>query len=598
MKSDNYSSDLTKSVQLKKTLETLPRGWISLSEDELIEAYNYASSVLSRKAIKVSIINPKGRQSPNSGVLLGEQRNGHYWIMVTEKGDYWLLPKVNFRINSFIKDTVESLFKFNGFLSEDAREFMLVKLAKVSLTPGGDQWHLEERGELDFGNNSQLSQLQSELEEVKDERERLESDLKLARNERDRFASQVAELAYERLEKTYERLEKILAKLEEGDRWQSNLKECLERLEQVGSLQEKRFSNLESEFQRLAQLKPELSEKLSQLQSQLSKLEKSEINNIYQLQELTQKQKNNTAYLFAQQSLEELEKGKLFYFEVVKVNQSGEIISRNKESARQKIEDLGNGIELEMVKIPGGRFLMGSPDTEAQRLSYEGPQHYVDVPEFLMGKYVVTQGQWKAIASRTDLKVKLDLELDPSSFKEPYKDIDRWNRPVERVSWFEAVEFCKRLSKLTGRNYRLPSEAEWEYACRAGTTTPFYFGETITTELVNYDGNYTYGNAPKGEYREQTTPVGQFPANAFGLYDMHGNVLEWCADEFHQNYADAPTDGSVWLNGNKDRSPLRGGSWANSPDFCRSAIRIDFNRRVGHDIVTGFRVVCDGGRTL
>ena len=280
MKSDNYSSDSTKSVQLKKTLETLPRGWISLSEDELIEAYNYASSVLSRKAIKVSIINPKGRQSPNSGILLGEQRNGNYWIMVTEKGDYWLLPKVNFRINSFSKDTVESLFKFNGFLSEDAREFILVKLAKVSLTPGGDQWHLEERGELDFGNNSQLSQLQSELEGVKDERERLESDLKLARDERDRFASQVAELAYERLEKTYERLEKILAKLEEGDRWQSNLKECLERLEQAGSLQEKRFSNLEAEFQRLAQLKPELSKKLSQLQSQLSKLEESEINNI------------------------------------------------------------------------------------------------------------------------------------------------------------------------------------------------------------------------------------------------------------------------------------------------------------------------------
>jgi hypothetical protein len=113
LKSDNYSSDSTKSVQLKKTLETLPRGWISLSEDELIEAYNYASSVLSRKAIKVSIINPKGRQSPNSGILLGEQRNGNYWIMVTEKGDYWLLPKVNFRINSFSKDTVESLFKFN-----------------------------------------------------------------------------------------------------------------------------------------------------------------------------------------------------------------------------------------------------------------------------------------------------------------------------------------------------------------------------------------------------------------------------------------------------------------------------------------------------
>ena len=297
-------------------------------------------------------------------------------------------------------------------------------------------------------------------------------------------------------------------------------------------------------------------------------------------------------------SLKELDKGELFTFEVVKVNNSGSIVNRSQGSARQKIEDLGNGVSLEMVKIPGGRFLMGSLDTEVGRRKYEGPQHYVDVPEFLMGKYVVTQGQWKAIASRTDLKVKLDLELDPSRFKEPYKNIDRWKRPVERVNWFEAVEFCKRLSKLTGRNYRLPSEAEWEYACRAGTTTPFYFGETITTELVNYRGNKTYGNAPKGEYRKQTIPVGQFPANAFGLYDMHGNVREWCADELHENYADAPTDGSIWLNGDKDKSPLRGGSWNGNPIYCRSAFRSYFNRRVDFFTNIGVRLVCDGGRTL
>ena len=183
------------------------------------------------------------------------------WVMVTEKGDYWLLPKVNFRINSFNKDTVKSLFKFNGSLSEDAREFILVELAKVSLTPGGDQWQLEERGVLDFGGNSQLSQLQSELEGVKKEREKLESELRLARDERDRFASQVAELAYDRLQKT-------LAKLEEGDHWRSNLTDRLEQLEQAGALQEQRSSNLEAEFERLAQLKHELSEKLSQLQSQ------------------------------------------------------------------------------------------------------------------------------------------------------------------------------------------------------------------------------------------------------------------------------------------------------------------------------------------
>ena len=273
MKPDNYSSELTNSVRVTRTLETLPRGWISLSKNELIEAYNYAPMVLSRKAIKVSKIDLRGGRYSNSAVLLGEERNGNYWVMVTEKGDYWLLPKVNFRINSFNKDTVKSLFKFNGSLSEDAREFILVELAKVSLTPGGDQWQLEEQGMLDFGGNSQLSQLQSELERVKEEREKLESELRLARGERDRFASQVAELAYDRLQKT-------LAKLEEGDRWRSNLTERLELLEQAGALQEQRSSNLAIHLQRLAQLKSEFSKNLAQFQSQLSKLEESEINNI------------------------------------------------------------------------------------------------------------------------------------------------------------------------------------------------------------------------------------------------------------------------------------------------------------------------------
>jgi formylglycine-generating enzyme required for sulfatase activity len=296
-----------------------------------------------------------------------------------------------------------------------------------------------------------------------------------------------------------------------------------------------------------------------------------------------------------------------FTFEVVKVNDSGSIVNRIQGSATQKIEDLGNGVSLEMVKIPGGSFLMGSSDKEAARFDIEGPQHYVDVPEFFMGKYVVTQGQWKEIASRTNLKVELCLKPDPSRFKEPYKDIDRWNRPVERVKWNEAVEFCKRLSKLTGRNYRLPSEAEWEYACRAGTTTPFHFGETINTELANYRGtdneernwSGSYGEGPEGVYREETTPVGYFKvANSFGLSDMHGNVWEWCADEWHDNYAGAPTDSSVWLNGNKNKSPLRGGSWAFNPGNCRSAIRTHYVRRDDPYGISGFRVVCDGGRTL
>ena len=306
-------------------------------------------------------------------------------------------------------------------------------------------------------------------------------------------------------------------------------------------------------------------------------------------------------------SSKELEKGELFNFEVVKVNASGSIVNRRQESARQKVEDLGNGIKLEMVYIPGGTFTMGSPKSEEGSYDNERPQHDVTVPHFFMGKYPVTQGQWRAIAYLTDLKVELDLKPDPSNFKEPYKGIDRWQRPVEMVSWYEAVEFCKRLSKLTGRKYRLPSEAEWEYACRARTTTPFYFGETINTDLANYRGidykewSGSYGKGPKGEFRRETTPVGQFPANTFGLYDMHGNLWEWCADDSHDNYVGSPKDGSAWIDSKdptKIYTRLRGGSWANYPNDCRSAIRFYSLRRVDLIITSGFRLVCDGGRTL
>ena len=298
-------------------------------------------------------------------------------------------------------------------------------------------------------------------------------------------------------------------------------------------------------------------------------------------------------------SSQESEKGELFNFEVIRVDDSGNIVDSSQKSIRQKIEDLGNGIKLQMVYIPGGTFTMGSPESEEGRYDYEGPQHDVTVPPFFMGKYPVTQGQWKELASRTDLKVKLDLKLEPSYFKEPYQDIDRWHRPVERVSWYEAVEFCERLSKLTQRNYRLPSEAEWEYACRAGTTTPFYFGKTITPELVNYDGQYVYGNAQKGEYRGETTPVGQFYPNAFGLYDMHGNVSEWCLDTWHNSYDGAPTDGSAWETGGHSTSRVRrGGSWYFNPRWCRSADRCNYYSVETDDIDFGFRLVSFPPRTF
>jgi formylglycine-generating enzyme required for sulfatase activity len=253
---------------------------------------------------------------------------------------------------------------------------------------------------------------------------------------------------------------------------------------------------------------------------------------------------------------------------------------------------LGDNLDLEMVRIPSGKFMMGSPDDEIDRFSNESPQHRVMVPEFFVGKYPITQAQWRAIAQQPP--VARELNPDPSSFKGD-------QLPVENVSWYEAVEFCQRLSKWTGQVYRLPSEAEWEYACRAGTTTPFHFGNTISTEVANYDGNYTYGQGIKGPYREKTTVVGSFKvANAFGLYDMHGNVWEWCQDHYHDSYTGAPADGSAWIDSDAKEDAhrmLRGGSWNNYPQFCRSACRYYYFNPDHHNDNIGFRVVSEAART-
>ncbi|OCR00111.1 protein kinase [Oscillatoriales cyanobacterium USR001] len=283
---------------------------------------------------------------------------------------------------------------------------------------------------------------------------------------------------------------------------------------------------------------------------------------------------------------------KTFNFEIVTVNSTGQIANRRQGQAEFFTDNLGNGINLEMISIPGGSFLMGSPNTEAGRRDSQGPQHNVTVAPFFIGKYAVTQEQWEAVMGN-----------NPSYFKGA-------KRPVEQVSWNDAVTFCQKLSKKTGKKYRLPSEAEWEYACRAGTKTPFYFGETITPELVNYEGNYPYGAATKGLYRKETTDVGSFKPNTFGLYEMHGNVWEWCADPWHDNYQNAPSDGKVWDEKNNDnryqnydllvnikndnRSRLlRGGSWVNNADNCRAAYR-DFNSPDFRYDLIGFRVVCSG----
>lgn len=247
-------------------------------------------------------------------------------------------------------------------------------------------------------------------------------------------------------------------------------------------------------------------------------------------------------------------------------------------------EDLGGEVALTMVKIPAGSFLMGSPEDEPERLEREGPQHEVTLGSFFMAQTPITQAQWRVVAGWQ--KVGRDLKPDPSRFKGA-------KRPVEQVSWFDALEFCRRLSQRTGQRYGLPSEAQWEYACRAGSTTPFHFGAMLTPEVANYDCNSVYENGPKGTYREQTIDVASFPANGWGLHDMHGNVREWCEDHWHDSYNFAPGDDQPWLipaAADDERRLLRGGSWFSFPGYCRSAFR-NYPYPGDSGSYNGFRVV-------
>ena len=361
------------------------------------------------------------------------------------------------------------------------------------------------------------------------------------------------------------------------------------------------------------------------------------------------------------------------------------VIRRRQAEAWGYVESLGEDadtdadLNLEMVAIPGGTFMMGAPEEETGSSDDERPQHEVTLQPFYMSRCPITQAQWRAIAINTKQKAiqtfEEALQAADSAVRlirtEGLRDIERvvlegaWNRqtyqsmaleaqyqvgflrnagavlwsvlsdalgmpvkktnfrtaiehwanqsdsksalnlapdpsefkgdnlPVEQVSWEDAQEFCRRLSVKTGKDYRLPTEAEWEYACRAGTKTPFYFGETIAADLANYDARDAFGEGPTGEYRGKTTVVGSFPANAFGLYDMHGNVWEWCEDHWHETYVGAPEDGSAWISSDESKDPrvLRGGSWDLNPGGCRSAPRYGFAPDGGLDNV-GFRVVC------
>lgn len=230
-----------------------------------------------------------------------------------------------------------------------------------------------------------------------------------------------------------------------------------------------------------------------------------------------------------------------------------------------------NSIGMKFVWIPPGSFMMGSPKEEKERGANE-TQHKVTLTKgFYMSIYTVTQEQWQALMGN-----------NPSEIN------DEKNLPVDTVSWNDCQEFIKKLQEKDKRPYRLPTEAEWEYACRAGTTTPFFFGDTISTDQANFNGSVIYGNGKKGKNREKTTPVGTFPPNAWGLYDMHGNVWQWCQD-WLRDYPQKDVVDPQGPNAAGGLRVLRGGSFEIEASYLRSAMRHS-NVQTARNACYGFRL--------
>jgi formylglycine-generating enzyme required for sulfatase activity len=259
---------------------------------------------------------------------------------------------------------------------------------------------------------------------------------------------------------------------------------------------------------------------------------------------------------------------KLWRFDTLRLDNLGEIVSSQPRQCYVFAEQLQHDLSLEMTLIPQGSFMMGSEEYYNER-----PCHLVELSDFHISKYPITQAQYRAV-----------MGVNPSFFA-----IDD-RLPIENVSWNDAQKFCQNLSESTGKKYRLPTEAEWEYVCRAGTSTAFYCGDILTQQVANFGDGYIYRADVEHHYHRQTTPIGSFPGNNFGVYDTHGNVWEWCEDLWHRNYQGAPNHSRAWENGETSSCRvLRGGSWLSDPWFCRSSKRTYLSPESKSNVV-GFRV--------
>jgi formylglycine-generating enzyme required for sulfatase activity len=285
-----------------------------------------------------------------------------------------------------------------------------------------------------------------------------------------------------------------------------------------------------------------------------------------------------------------------FQFEVVKLFRE-EIVSRETKTGSYFIEPLGSGVKpLELVAISGGEFMMGSDERDREQ-----PKHKVTLQPFFISRYPITESQWQVVSEYPS--INRDINVRPNSSRDGRK-----NFPIEWISWDEAQEFCNRLSARSGRNYFLPSESQWEYACRAGSTTSYHYSQRPIPHLFNCRSGCVTSDGISCLPLKSTSEVGLFPPNNWGLHDMHGNVWEWCEDDWHKDYEQAPNDGTAWVEEDReDKRVIRGGAWNQEDERCSSSYRAyyslsdhvlsltrkaDRGPRMETGTVIGFRICC------
>jgi formylglycine-generating enzyme required for sulfatase activity len=520
-------------------IEDLPR--LDLSPKKLIDIYNDVPSVLAAYTIEANITPASFLANDSAQVIFSRENRGNYWILpIKTASEYaWLLPNPNRRITLGRLQSLPLAFDFDH--ANAMVELSLIGLTTLTLIKAlptqPPTWQVMQRGRL---GNMRPTEKQTEHS----------------------FLEPTLPIEVRQLSRDLEKLKKSLGGTDNPiDSKLSALQQKLHSIDHQGSTALERLqTQYDAQLADQSAIITKIAQKLTDLRSGPGS------------SQLSGHLSGSLSGSLSGQMSEQLA-----------------AIPRDSSACakgdRPYTCDLGGGIKLEMVFVPPGKFAMGAPAQEEGSSSAEKPQHLVTVPSFYLSKYLITQEQYAVIMGKNP------------AYRPGTK------LPVEQVSWHDTREFCSRLSTRTGHKYRLPSEAEWEYACRAGTNTAFYYGNQIESHLANYRSRTSKIDQTQAVHRprqpknlaetlsEKTTLVGKFPPNAFGLYDMHGNVWEWCEDTWHESYVGAPTDGSAWVNEN-DKRILRGGSWDNYARSCRSALR--FKWAAGNsNYYIGFRIACE-----